>query len=215
MTRLSRRLHYCTIERLNSAPEFAHTATLTALLLLLSPGCGLFEPRDPEPPSQSSLNYSPPTDPKVVISNLQSAIEQKNAANYISCFVDPAKSGQPFTFLPSADAQAQYGSSLLNWTWNDEQSYFLNLISRSNSNAFSSLALSLKSSSVYADSVIYSYEYAFTFKHSDASFPTEAKGVLWFTLRPDNSNFWAIHRWTDFSTQNAISWSHFKGRFSN
>jgi hypothetical protein len=182
---------------------------------ILSSGCGLFEPRDPESPSQSSLNYSPPTDPMVVIANLQSAVEQKNAANYMACIVDPAKTGQDFIFLPAANAMADYGTALRNWTRSEEESYFKNLIARKTTSAFSSLTLSLKSSSVYADSVIYSYEYTFVFEHSDATFPRTAKGVLWFTLRPDNSNFWAIYRWTDFATLETISWSQFKGKFSN
>jgi hypothetical protein len=198
-------LHYWTIALLH----------YSAIALVLSPGCGLFEPRDPEPPSQSSLNYRPPTDPTIVIANLQSAIEQKNAANYLACFTDPLRTGQPYIFLPAADAQAQYGSILAEWNRDEEQSYFLNLIARSSANAFSSLSLVLKSSTVNADSVMYSYEYTLVFEHSDASFPKTAKGVLWFTLRPDNSNFWAIQRWSDFTTQNAISWSHFKGRFGN
>jgi hypothetical protein len=190
-------------------------AALYGAVSVLTCGCGLFEPRDPEPPSQSSLNYRPPTDPAIVIANLQSAIEQKNVANYIACFSDPVRTGQPFIFLPAADAQALYGSVLQNWTRTEEESYFQNLIARSAPNAFSSLSLILQSSSVTADSVTYSYEYTLVFEHTDASFPKTGKGVLWFTLRPDNSNFWAIYRWSDFSTQTVVSWSNFKGKFSN
>jgi hypothetical protein len=184
-------------------------------LLLVFIGCGVFEPRDPEPPSQSGLNYQPPTDPSIVISNLQSAIEQKNAANYMSCFVDPLRTGQQFAFLPAADAVPLYGGVLAHWTLTEEQAYFQNLIARSAQNAFSSLSLEMTSSSVSADSVVYSYTYTLVFEHSDVSFPTTAKGLLWFTLRPDNNNFWAIYRWTDFTSPNALSWSHFKGKFSN
>jgi hypothetical protein len=183
--------------------------------LLTVIGCGVFEPREPEAPSQSGLNYRPPTDPTIVIANLQNAIDQKSIANYMSCFTDPVRTSQQFAFIPASDALALYGGVLQRWTLTEEQAYFQNLVARSPGNAFSSLTLQLESSSVSADSVIYSYNYALVFEHSDPSFPRTAKGITWFTLRPDNNNFWAIQRWTDFTTPNAVSWSHFKGKFSN
>ena len=54
---------------------------LAAGLLQAGSGCGLFAPRDPEPPTQSSQTFLPATDPLIVISNLQSAIEQKSVPN--------------------------------------------------------------------------------------------------------------------------------------
>jgi hypothetical protein len=185
------------------------------VLLSLLPGCGLFDPRDPEPPSQSSLNFRPPTEPAIVIANLQSAVEQKNSANYISCFADPAKLTSPYVFIPSADAEAQYGGALARWGREDEDAYFRNLIARSPNNAFSTLSLALKSSTVTADSVVHSYDYVLVFEHSDAGFPKTARGNLQFTMVTDPGNFWVILRWLDFKTTNDVTWSHFKGRFSN
>jgi hypothetical protein len=189
--------------------------TLSAVLSISTQGCGLFEPRDPEPPSQSSLNFKPPTEPSIVIANLQSAIEQKNVANYVSCFSDQAKGQPPFSFTPAPDAAVQYTAALENWTLNEEQSYFQNLISRSAAQAFSSLSLTPKGSTVSADSVVYGYDYTLVFEHNDSSFPKTARGTLQFTLRVSQSNFWTIQRWIDFKTTNDISWSHFKGKFSN
>ena len=188
---------------------------LLASLLLAVSGCGLFEPRDPEDPSQSSLNFKPPTEPSIVISNLQSAIEQKNAANYTSCFADEAKGNPAFVFTPSPDAAALYAASFDNWTLNDEQSYFLNLVARSSTQAFASLSLMSKGSTVSADSVVYSYDYTLVFEHSETSFAKTARGTLQFTLRVSQSNFWMIQRWVDFNTTSDLSWSHFKGKFSN
>ncbi len=185
------------------------------MLLLYLPGCGLFGPRDPEPPSQSSLNFNPPTEPSIVIANLQSAIEQKNAANYVACFSDLSKGQPAFVFTPASDAAAQYTSAFENWTLADEQSYFQNLIARSAAQAFSSLSLTPKGTTVTADSVVYGYDYTLVFQHNDPSFPTTARGTLQFTLRVSQSNFWMIQRWVDFKTTDDIAWSHFKGKFSN
>ena len=191
--------------------------TLSFLLFLTMsfPGCGLFEPREPEEPSQSSLNFRPPTEPSIVISNLQSAIEQKNVANYAACFSDVSRGAQPFAFIPSADAAAAFGGTLADWTLQEEEAYFQNMVSRSAQQAFATVTLSLTSTTVTSDSVVSAYEYVLVFEHNDAGFPTRARGSLQFTLHEDASNFWAIQRWVDFKTTTEISWSHFKGKFSN
>jgi hypothetical protein len=188
---------------------------IAGFLVAGSAGCGLFEPRSPEPPAQSSLDFRPPTDPSIVIENLQSAIDQKNVANYVNCFSDVAKQQRRFVFIPSAEGSAQYGGVFANWSLSEEQSYFQNLTAKSAPTAFSNLVLTLKSSVVSADSVVYNYDYTLTFEHSDASFPKTASGNLQFSLGADNSNFWSIYRWIDFGTGNDITWSLFKGKFSN
>ncbi len=192
--------------------------TLTLLVLslaALASGCGLFEPRDPEEPSQSSLNYNPPTDPAVVIANLQGAIEQRNQANYVNCFSDASRGAVPFVFIPSAEAAAKYGGIFTTWHLDEERAYFQNLIARSNQQAYASLTLTLKTTTVTSDSVVSAYDYLLTFEHNDASFPRTARGSLQFTFREDASNFWAIQRWVDFKTTADVSWSDFKGKFSN
>ena len=178
-------------------------------------GCGLFGPRDPEAPNQSSLNYNPPTEPAVVIANLQSAIEQRNQANYVSCFSDASRGAQLFVFIPAADAAAHYGGALGDWTLDDERAYFQNLIARSGQQAYASLTLTLKTTTVTSDSVVSAYDYTLVFEHNDASFSRTARGSLQFTFREDASNFWAIQRWVDFKTTTEVSWSDFKGKFSN
>jgi hypothetical protein len=197
----------------NATHRFHPLAAAIFPAVLIS--CGIFEPRTPEDPSQASLNFRPPTDPVIVIANLQSAIDQKNVANYASCFADPMKVGRPFLFTPSAEASAQYAGVFSSWSFTQEQSYFQNLVAKSSPAAFSNLLLTLKTSAVTADSVIYSYDYILTFEHNEIGFPKTARGNLQFTLVTDNSNFWTIYRWNDFKTGGDITWSMFKGKFSN
>ena len=185
------------------------------LLVSLVAACGLFEPREPEPPGQSSLNFRPPLEPSIVVENLQNAVEQKNSANYGSCFSDPSSGGRSFSFTPSAEAAAQYGPILADWGYQQELSYFQNLIARSPSNAGAALFLTQKSALVSADSVVYSFDYVFTFEHNDPGIARSARGNLQFVMAPDAANRWSIHRWADFKTGDEISWSMLKGRFSN
>jgi len=200
------------------APARASIPTATvpaALLLLLVGACGLFEPRDAESPTESGLNFVPPTEPGIVISNLQAAVDQKNVANYVACFADMARQGRPFVFIPSAEASAQYGAVLAEWDLTKEEAYFQNLISRSPATAFSSLVLTLQSTIVSADSVLYEYDYIFSFGHTEQGFPQTARGRLQFTVGVDASTFWTIHRWIDFKSTDDATWSLFKGKFGN
>jgi hypothetical protein len=193
----------------------AGVAVLLAALGTWAASCGIFEPRPPEDPTQSSLNFRPATTPEIVITNLQNAIDQKSADNYLSCFSDPSKGLRPFVFVPSADASAQYPSVMLTWNYRQEDSYFRNLIAKTPPGAFSNLSLQLDKSIIGSDSVLYTFLYTLIFEHNDPGFPRTAKGTLQFTLSPDPSNIWYIHRWIDFQTESTISWSMFKGKFSN
>jgi hypothetical protein len=190
------------------------TRTLLAAGLFLA-GCSLFAPRDPEDPESLRLNFVPPTEPSIVIDNLQNAIDQKSVANYTACFADAGTGEQVFMFVPSADASAQYGPAFISWGTAQEQAYFQNLIARSTSGALSALQLVQKSQLVTADSVVYSYDYTFIFEHGETGFPTTARGNLQFALAADAGNRWSIYRWMDFKTGSDITWSMFKGKFSN
>ena len=187
---------------------------LTVIPAIIVGSCSLLDTREPEQPSQSSDDFLPPTTPESVISNLENSIAQKNIQNYIHCFADPSRTAHAFTFVPSAEAAAQYPSVLNLWTYAEEQSYMSNLISMAMPGGFSSLLLTPRSSVISADSVVYSYDYLLTFQHTQSGFPASARGNLQFTIGVDNSN-WSIFRWSDFKTTTDITWSSFKGNFSN
>ncbi len=183
---------------------------------LAAAGCGLFEPRSAQDPTEPGQDFQPVPDPQTVVANLQSAVSQKSENNYMRCFADPATTSRPFSFTPSAEGVGQYGSLLLNWTRSDELNYFRNLKSRSSGSGYSDLAISApRMTSISADSVIYTCDYVFAFEHNDPNFPSSARGTLTFTMGPDNNGQWMIYRWVDYSSGNGITWSLFKGKFSN
>lgn len=190
---------------------------LSAVLLfgLLAPGCGLFETRDPAPPSESNCVSIPATRPGIVLSNLQNAVGQKCVDMYAACFSQPGSGQPPLQFVPSAEAREQYAGVLDEWDAADEQAYFRNLVARSVVNGLAQLQLVPRDSIVTPDTVLYSLDYRLTFQHTDAGFPVTAAGTMRVTLAPDGGTIWRIFRWVDFQTTGEASWSLFKGRFSN
>jgi len=186
-----------------------------ALLLTALAGCGLFEPRNPEAPTQSSQTFVPATDPLTAISNLQSAIAQKSVPNYMQCLADPSSGGHAFLFVPSSEGTALYASLFRSWGTPEEQAYFQNLTTRTTPASLSQLDLTQKSQSLAADSAILEYDYTLRFENTMAGFPSRASGDVQFALQRSASNIWTIYRWTDFKTTTDITWSLFKGKFSN
>jgi len=179
----------------------------------LHTGCGLFDPREPEPPAQGGLNYVPATVPSLVMSNLRSAIAQKNIDNYMRNLSDETVTGRPFVFTPSVEASSVY-PNVREWVFTDERDYFQNLVAKAN--GFSDLTLVPRDSVIGATLASYNYDYILVFQHTDAAtFPTMATGNLQVELAPDAGNIWTIHSWSDFSTSDEITWSAFKGRFGN
>ena len=190
---------------------------VSVAVLLMFASCGLFQTRTPEAPTQPSDSYVPATDPDALIQNLESAVAEKNSVNYQRCFPDPAHTSRTYVFIPSANAAATYAGVFGHWTVDDERQYFQNLVARTagKPTAFSNLVLAHKSVILSGDSTVVSYDYTFTFDHNDPSFPTVATGTMQLVLGPDNTNTWVIYRWTDYKTTGDITWSHFKGKFSN
>lgn len=182
----------------------------------LAAGCNIFEPREAEPPSQSGFQYLPRTFAANVILNLQNSIAQQDVAGYTACITDSTRSQHAFRFIPSADAAETYASVLRNWTYQQEQAYFQNLVAkRKQPQSFSNLTMIPKDSIITGNDLrTYSYDYTLTFEHIEPGFTQTVRGSLQFTLVSDNSE-WTIQRWVDLKTTNDLTWSSLKGKFSN
>jgi hypothetical protein len=190
-------------------------AGIIAGCVIAMAGCGLFEPRSPEAPTESGGQFPPATDPKITISNLQRSVDLKSVQYYVQSFSTPSTDGRTFSFTPSSEGSAQYASVFRSWTVAEEQSYFQNLSVRTTSTSASGLVLNEKSFFLSGDSALAEYDYTFTFEHTDPTFPKVASGNLQFALIRNSSNIWTICRWSDFKTTNDPTWSLFKGKFSN
>ena len=178
-------------------------------------GCGLFEPRTPESPTESGGQFPPATDPRITISNLQRSVDLKSVQYYVQCLSNASTDGRAFIFTPSSEGSAQYASVFRSWTNLEEQAYFQNLSARTTTTSRSGLILNEKSFFLSADSALAEYDYTLTFEHTDPTFPKVASGNLQLALIRNSSNIWSICRWSDFKTTNDPTWSLFKGKFSN
>jgi hypothetical protein len=188
---------------------------LTLLAACIQFSCNIFETRDPEPPSQSSSNYVPPTDPSIVFSNMVSAFRDLNSLNYVKSFADSSTSDRSFSFEPTPQAKLKYGGVFLTWTRQSEQQYFENL--RSNIPSGSSATLTfdvLNAQSLQSDSAQYEATYRLNVQHSLPNVPTLASGRAQFFLIADRSRNWVIWRWVDLAANpNDFTWSDLKGEF--
>jgi len=187
--------------------------TLIALAAMVS--CNIFETREPEPPTQSSSNYIPPSEPSLVLSNMANAFRDMNSVNYLKSFADSATSGRSFAFEPTPQAKLKYGGVFLSWAKQSEQQYFENVRSKIPSGSSASLAFdALTAQSLQSDSAQYEATYRLTAQHSVASIPKEARGRAQFFLLADRSRNWVIWRWVDVPTgASTFTWSDLKGEF--
>ncbi|MFZ1729517.1 MAG: hypothetical protein WBQ23_05955 [Bacteroidota bacterium] len=190
---------------------------LAALLCsgLFSGGCGLFETRDPEPPTSGSSIFVPPTSPEIVLSNLENAISEKNTENYIRCLVDTLNSERRFVFLPTASASGRYASAFSDWTLQSERAWFSAIKAFAPKDAPSYLNLQGQFAVIAADSAIYEGSYELVFQHGVANVSETVRGNLQFVLHIDRNSVWSISRWNDISLNDETSWSEWKGRFAN
>lgn len=185
------------------------------VIFLLSHGCGLFDSRSVEPPSESRSNFEQPTTPNIVLNNLNFSIVEKNLDNYLRCFVDTNFSPRRFRYYPDAVSQASY-PVFIGWNMNNEKSYYSNLISFTNPDAPSNLFRSNIINNSFIDSAIVDFDYIFIFNHNRQSVAVEAKGKLRFIMGTDSRGLWSIHSWYDFlDSNNDTTWSVIKANFVN
>lgn len=177
-------------------------------------GCGLFDTRGPEDPVQPSANFTPPTEPSLVFSNMSNAFNDLSSLNYGKSFSDSVTAGRSFVFEPTAQAASKYSGVFLNWSRQAEVRYFDNLKSQLQSSAVPSLTLSFTSQSVGSDSAQFEATYQLTVPHLKPNVAQTAQGRAQFYLRKDNVQNWVIWRWVDLAIQPGdFTWSDLKGEF--
>lgn len=180
-----------------------------AMVSAAAGGCGLFEPRDPEPPSEGRLGFEPPLTREIVIANLQTAVSQKDLANYMRCLNNPSASPLGFTFIPSVNVRNEF----LTWGWGDEEAYFRNLVGSAQAGEVPALSLpNPRWQQSGSDSAEFFADYVLTFRHTRPGLPQVVRGTMQLYLFNDQS-FWRIIRWVDDRTDSDSTWSLLKRNF--
>lgn len=185
------------------------------ILAILLTGCGIFDTRNPESPSQTSSNYLPPTEPSIVFTNMSNSFRDINSLNYLRSFADSATAARNYSFEPTSQARLRYGAVFAGWTRQSELQFFENTKSKLQSGKAPTLEfLTLTAQSIQSDSAQYEATYQLTIPHTQSTVAQVAHGRALFSLVADKSRNWVVWRWVDIAlAQNDFTWSDFKGAF--
>lgn len=178
-------------------------------------GCGLFDTRPVEEPTNPRSTFIQPTSADIVLTNLRFAIAEKNLENYTRCFVDSNFSSRRFKFFPDAVSQSIY-PVFLNWSITNERTYYSNLLSFTNTDNSSNLFPDNVTYNTAIDSAIVDMNYILIFDHTRSNVAKQTKGKLRFIMGTDQRGLWSIHSWFDFiNDNNDTTWSVVKANFVN
>ncbi len=200
-------------------------AAIILLIVMLS-SCAFFATREPEPPDTRRTSFQPPTSPQLVVSNLQNAIREKNAENYIQCLLSNDGTPSPgviqrmYVFEPSAEAAARFASVFVGWNTARERQAFLAMTARIPATATPELRFTNDRFEVLLpDSAVYVAEYTLRPNYMLSGVPDVFVGTLRFTIAVQPGGFWSIARWSDQQAATVqattASWSILKAQFAN
>jgi len=192
-------------------------ALMACLCLVLAVACST---RTPEPPTGTRLTFQPPTSPNIVVDNFRNSIIEKNTENFILCLSDAtSRSRYAYSFEPSAEVAARYGTLFLRWSPQAERQAFLSLISRLPQEQAPSLDLTSFSTAFSSpDSTVYVMEYILRVNHGITAIPQSLAGTMVLTITPEASGLWSISSWRDAkrpTDTTESTWSLLKAQFSN
>ncbi|MGD9547169.1 MAG: hypothetical protein AB7V45_06395 [Candidatus Krumholzibacteriia bacterium] len=180
-----------------SAPRIlqstAHLAALLVGLAALS-GC-LFEPRDPAPPSTSSIQYLPKTSPANVWANLERSLVNTHAFGWEDNVVP--EGGTPFIYIPDSQAADQFPGVFDGWNRTKEVAFINRLY-----NSDVTITAKLKEDGfvppddsggeVQWEGVV--YDVSVTSKTDGSTTRYRGRAIITFSVE---GNFWYITRWED------------------
>ncbi len=175
-----------------------------------------FQLRHPELPSQRISRRVPATQPEIVLSNLKSAIAERNLENYMKCLADTVGGGKSFRFIPDPTTQVQNPGLFAHWNLESEKRTMNYLFSQVPKDSTISLVFGLLTEQTYVnrDTTVFIRDYTLEIHHSlnPEQYPREAVGRAEFHLCQVQGE-WVIFSWSDRRSGNQPSWSDVKASF--
>jgi hypothetical protein len=182
------------------------------MVVFAATGCSLFETRQAELPEDGSTGvFLQPDRAEVVLDNLISAIQNLNTLNYIRCL-----SEDRFTFAPSNAALTTNPDIWVNWTVDQEQTYFNNMRAASESTTGHQLRLSNISNELSAPNqrqIVADYSLTVFHNRTGMGIPTNLGGRFILELESGEDGLWSIISWTDVGQGSNFSWSDLRASF--
>ncbi|MBK6765752.1 MAG: hypothetical protein IPG71_05280 [bacterium] len=179
-------------------------------LVLLSAGCDLFDTRTPETPEGPQGTWSTPLESTDVLSNLSSALFERNTSNYMRSFYSDS-----FVFV--ADPQVlQQQPDMVGWDYAAEGQFIDQLFGEGvlpqDRSAF--VVFSNIRPTGSTDTAEVTVDYELTAPISLAGAPGTMSGQAVFSMRIGDQGYWEIDRWIDSRTGELSSWSDLKALLS-
>ena len=176
------------------------------LLVLLACGCGLFSTRNPQAPDTGRNTWDTPRVPMDVLTNLRSALFERDAVNYLRSF-DP----QHFQFVADQVTLAR-DPSLAGWDYDMESQHISKLFSTGTlpADSIAIVVFTSPSETDLGDSAEVRVQYDLTAGVALAGVPHHVAGTADFFFRMGTEGYWQVYRWQDSRTQEVSTWSDFK-----
>lgn len=185
-------------------------AVIALSLLMVMGGCDVFDTREPDQPDGGSGTWLQPDTPDRVVRNIQNAVSEMNAQNYLRSL------GPTFEFEPTVSARAREPSLWSGWALPEEETYFGRLAASSNFLSGHSLQLlDITENIVDDERFVVDANYILTVQHSRSAedVPTEFQGHLVWSIQRSSEGLWYLQAWTDQEVQSQPSWSELKATF--
>jgi len=167
-------------------------------MLLLS-GCELFTTREPEPPTGASGgDWVFPSEPCIVLDNLQSAVGRRSSVDYMRSFGIGAV--ESFSFIPDPKTNANFPGRFDGWDLARERKFVESIFTKVTlpNDSIAELNLEVDRSTELGDSAEITARYNLHLGHDLDEGPREMEGRAEFSLRRGNDGGWRIGTWTDF-----------------
>lgn len=172
--------------------------------------CDLFDPRESEEPSNSGISWQDPTNPDIVIENMQAALNGSSVL-YMDCFDDS------YVFLADTSDINEYSTYDFN-DWdklveNDTVNQLFSIVSE-DSTVSSEFLIDIENPDPASpqDSATIFREYSIQIPSATHSY---AVGIAEIKLIEDADGFWSIKEWVDIRHEQSsfVTWAVMKAAY--
>lgn len=187
---------------------------ILGLTLILISACDHpFSTRKPEKPNTNQSAWNPPHTPEDVLTNLIYAIQERNAGNYMRCFLNESSMSHVFHFEPDPEAAMLY-PHLIEWAREQEENMIQETFSMvpKDSSLYMQFPVIVRDV-VAADSATLVRQYYWVIHHDNPAVPSRFEGQAEIWLAESSAGEWGIYHWIDNAISDVPSISLWKAQF--
>lgn len=178
---------------------------IVPLLMLVSAGCSLFEPRDAEPPGSGGTPWQVPTVPTAVFRNMESGLEDLTGVNYERSLNDA------FTYVPDGGTASQFPPGRFeNWSRQDEITVIQRIVGDNSDVSVTFTNTPITDTGSFAQ---FEGTYALVLTSTATGDVTEYRARARYDLVRSGSG-WQLVKWEDLDPESGFAtWGFLRGTF--